>query len=116
MKKFIAAFLTSIFCFSIFSCAESTYKLPWDQFCSKGLERIELQFEDKKYILNLLNQSKWENDVSKCDCDFDFYTQRQKVGYHSECGIFNDYTRKKHTKVTEEQRLKINKVLQNSTL
>ena len=108
MKKLFIAILTILsFIFGV-GCAQKTYELPWDQFCSKGMEVIELELEDKKYIIKLLNESKWENDLAKCDCDFAFHPQRQRVEYHSECGTFNDVTSGKSTKVTEEQRLKIN--------
>ena len=111
MRRIIALILISISCLSMAACAAKTYRLPWDQFCSKGMDIIELEAKDKKYIIDLLNAIEWQNDVSKCDCDFAFHTQKQNVGYHSECGIFNDYTRGKHSRVTEAQRIKINTIL-----
>ena len=111
MRKVILFILSVLFIFAVSACSNRVYELPWDTFCSKEFDIIELELEEKKYIINLLNEGDWQYDVTKCACDYSFHPQKQSVGYHSECGIFNDYTRKKHIKVTEEQRLKINEFL-----
>ena len=58
-----------------------------------------------------LNEGAWETKLSNCDCDYYFVTQKQRIQYHSECGMFNDITNGKVLKITEEQRLKINSFL-----
>jgi hypothetical protein len=111
VKKLVVLFLTIIFLFSLSSC--KVYKLPWDQFCAtvENPREVELDYEDRKYIIDIFNSGRWRLDNSKFASDFMFYPQAQEVGYHSECGIFNDYTRKRYLKVSEEQRQKINDIL-----
>ena len=111
MKKIIAIILTMFLSFNFSSC--KVYKLPWDQFCAtvENPREVELDYEERKYIIDIFNSGRWQLDNSKCASDFKFYPQAQEVGYHSECGIFNDYTRKRHLKVSEEQRQKINDIL-----
>ena len=94
-----------------------TYERPWDQFCFE-LEgelnvnkEVALSSEDIDFILDILNSGTWINDLSNCACDYVFYTAKQEVRYHSECGTFNDYTNKRSMTVTEEQRQKINSIL-----
>lgn len=111
MKKLISGLLTIILLFSLFGCREKTYKLPWDQFCSMGTSTIELNGEEREYIIDLLNALEWKDGTPNCLCDFTFYPQAQKVNYHSSCGTFNDVTRGKAAKATEEQRLALNKIL-----
>ena len=72
---------------------------------------MELESNEKKYIIGLLNEGAWETELSNCDCDYYFVTQKQRIQYHSECGMFNDITNGKVLKITEEQRLKINSFL-----
>lgn len=95
-----------------------TYERPWDQFCFE-LEgelnvnkKVALSSEDIDFILDILNSGTWINDLSNCACDYVFFTSKQEVRYHSECGTFNDYTNKRSMTVTEEQRQKINSILQ----
>ncbi len=110
MKKIIALFLTCLFCLSVVGCSEKTYQLAWDGFCYTASEHqvVEMKAEDKKYVINLLNKATWEAGLENCECDFYFSMQSQRVEYHSECGTFHDMTNGKSTKVTQEQRLKIN--------
>lgn len=112
MRKNVVLLLVVVFCLSLFGCSEKTYQLAWDGFCYTASDSsIELGTDDKEYIIDLLNSATWENDLSNCDCNFYFITQKQRIEYHSDCGIFNDTTNKKSHKVTEEQRLKINEIL-----
>ncbi|MBO4413787.1 MAG: hypothetical protein J5830_03690 [Clostridia bacterium] len=117
MKRvIITALLCVLMLFTAAGCGK-TYERPWDQFCFE-LEgeldvnkEVALSSEDIEYILGILNNGTWINDLSNCGCDYVFYTAKQEVRYHSECGTFNDYTNKKSMKVTEEQRQKINGIL-----
>ncbi len=113
MKKCIVLVLTVIVVLGFAGCGGNTYELPHDQFCySVDLSAvIELETEDKSYIVDLLNEASWVNDLSNCDSDFVFYTQNQEVSYHSECGTFNDITNKKSMTVSEEERVAINTAL-----
>ena len=115
MKKLISGLLTIMLLFSLFGCREKTYKLPWDQFCSTGTSTIELNGEKREYIIDLLNALEWQDGASNCLSDFTFYPQAQRVEYHSTCGTFNDVTRGKTAKATEEQRLKLNEILRLDT-
>ena len=114
--KQIKSLLFAILAFLILVLASGcgkTYELPWDQFCIKidGSKEIVLSTEDKSFIIDLLNKGNWVSDLTECDSDFVFYTQKQEVRYHSECGTFNDYTNKRSFTVSEEQRQRINEIL-----
>ncbi len=113
MKKIFALLLTCLLCLSVVGCSEKPYQAAWDGFCYTATEHqaVEMKSEDRKYIINLLNEAVWETNIEDCECDFYFSLQRQRVEYHSECGTFNDITNGKSTKVAEDQRLKINTIL-----
>ena len=113
MKKIFALLLTCLLCLSVVGCSEKPYQAAWDGFCYTATEHqaVEMKSEDRKYIINLLNEAVWETNIEDCECDFYFSLQRQRVEYHSECGTFNDITNGKSTKVAEEQRIKINSIL-----
>ncbi len=118
MKRAIITVLAFvILLLTVVGCGK-TYEKPWDQFCFQLREgeldvnkEIALSSEDIEYILSIMNSGKWINDLSECDCDFVFYTAKQEVRYHSECGTFTDCTNKRSMTVTEEQRQKINSIL-----
>ena len=103
MKKLIALVLLLLCVLGVVGCMSKTYELPHDQFCYSvdGAQAYELDSADKQYLIDLLNSAS----------DFVIYTQKQEVRYHSECGTFTDYTNKKSTTVSEEQRATINAVL-----
>jgi len=123
MKKIITLLLLLIISLNLFGCSEKasgntsekTYRLAWDGFCygPSGFN-VKLEGTESKYILDLLNNSVWENGLVDCDYDFYFLTQRERIIYHSLCGTFNDTTNEKVLKVTEEQRLEINGFLKDS--
>lgn len=89
------------------------YEAPDDEFCysADGTQTYELSADDRQYVINLLNNASWIDDFSNCASDFIFYTQHQEIQYHSDCGTFNDYTNKRCTTVSEEQRNTINSML-----
>lgn len=113
MKKILALLLICLFSISVVGCSEKPYLAAWDGFCYTSAEHhaVEMESEDRKYIIDLLNKAVWETNLEDCECDFYFSLQRQRVEYHSECGTFNDITNGKNTKVAEDQRLKINTIL-----
>ena len=113
MKKILILLLICLFSLSVVGCSEKPYQLAWDGFCYTVAEHqaVAMESEDKKYIIDSLNKAVWETNLENCECDFYFSLQRQRVEYHSECGTFNDITNGKSTKVTEEQRIKINSIL-----
>ena len=112
MKKILSFLLICLFSLSIVGCSEKPYQAAWDGFCYTAEHHaVEMESEDRKYIIDLLNKAVWETNLEDCKCDFYFSLQRQRVEYHSECGTFNDITNGKSTKVAEDQRLKINTIL-----
>ena len=116
LRKLVALSLIFMLSLTLFGCSEKTYQLAWDGFCYTAEHQpVDMEFEGKKYIINLLNKAVWEANAEDCECDFYFSLQRQRVEYHSECGMFNDITNGKSTKVTEDQRLKINTILSPDT-
>ena len=65
--------------------------------------------EPKRFLVDLLNNSRWHNDVAKCDCDYTVMMKNQReIFYHSECGTFIDYDLDKSLTVSEEDRVKLN--------
>ena len=118
MKKFIAFLSVLLSLLPLCGCAERTYELAWDGFCytAETYEQpVELDPKDKNYIIGILNNATWVNDLAKCEADFVFVTQKQRVNYNCECGIFNDTTSGKSATVSEEERTAINSILSAST-
>ncbi len=117
MKKFVSFTLSMVFILGLVGCSSKSYELPHDQFCyayespTDRTREVELRKADKNYIVDLLNEGSWIDDLSNCGSDFVFYTQKQEVRYHSECGTFNDVTNKKSMTVSKEQRTTINAFL-----
>ena len=64
MRRIIALILISISCLSLAACAAKTYRLPWYQFCSKGMDIIELEAKDKKD--NMLNEIVDDENIDFC--------------------------------------------------
>ena len=118
MKKHLAFLLVLLTLIPLAGCAEQTYELAWDGFCytAEAQEQpVELDPKDKNYIIGILNDAAWVNDLAKCPADFVFVTQKQRVNYNCECGVFNDITRGRSTTVSEEQRVTINNILKSSS-
>lgn len=112
MKKLIvfALVLACLLCFV--GCGKLTYKLPHDQFCYsvESNQPYELSYEDKQYIIDILNSATWINGMTNCYSEIVFYTQEQEVRYSS-CGVFSDYTNKVFVTVSDEQRDTLNEML-----
>ena len=118
MKKCLAFLFVFLILLPFCGCAERTYELSWDGFCytAEAYEQpVELDPKDKNYIVDILNNATWVNDLAKCEADFVFVTQKQRVNYNCECGVFNDITGGRSTTVSEADRLKINAILKNAT-
>ena len=113
MKKLMVFVLVSVITLSMVGCANKKYELPHDQCCysADGSQIYELNNGDMQYVIDILNNASWVNDLGNCCSEFVFYTQKQEVRYHSVCGTFNDYTNKRCTTISEEQRATINKML-----
>lgn len=110
MKRLSVIALSLILIFAIVGCSEPIYELPWDHFCyyADGGGAIELEPEEKRFIIDLLNSGDWYDELAKCPADIEFAPQRQSVGYCTEEGIFNDFTREKSLKISEEDRITVN--------
>lgn len=113
MNKLIVLVSVFVIVLGMVGCTNKAYDLPHDQFCysADGSQTYELNNDDKQYIIDLLNNASWINDLSNCGSDFVFYTQEQEIRYHSVCGTFNDYTNHKCTTVSTEQKTIINTML-----
>ena len=118
MKKYLAFLFVFLSLLPLCGCAERTYELAWDGFCytAETYEQpVELDPKDKKYIIDILNNATWVNDLAKCPADFVFVTQKQRVNYNCEGGVFNDITSGRSATVSEEERTTINSILSAST-
>ena len=113
MKKIVAFLMVSVLVLCMVGCAVTTYKLPDGTFCTSydGTKTYELNQMEKLYIIDILNNASWMDDVPNCHGDFMFHTQDQKINYHPEHGMFVDYTNGKCTELTEEQCIAINAML-----
>ena len=113
MKKFVASITVILLLLCLGSCAKKVYQLPWDHFCysADGTDIIELDADEKSYIIDLLNEGDWYGEIAKCTTDYKFSAQAQSLGYNCQEGIFNDFTLNRSLKVSEEDRLIINEFL-----
>ena len=110
MKRIITAVLIIICILSLIGCGEREYELPWDHFCysAENGGAIELEPNEKKFIINLLNKGNWYGELAKCTADVKFTTKKQSLGYSVDEGIFNDFTCAKSLRISENERLIIN--------
>ena len=119
MKKCLAFLFVFLILLPFCGCAERTYELSWDGFCyvpGEPYEQpLELDPKDKNDIIDILNSATWYGDLAKCPADFIFVTQKQRIHYNCESGVFNDITRGKSTTLSEEDRAKINSILKSAT-
>ena len=105
MKKVIALCLTIVLSiFALISCSFNHYK----PICIKYQKSDYAAYGDA-FLGNLLNNSKWHNDVAKCECDYTIRMENDReIFYHSESGTFVDYDLNKSLTISEEDRVKLN--------
>ena len=119
MKKCLAFLFVLLTLIPLCGCAERTYELAWDGFCyvpgEPYEEAVELGPKDKNDIIDILNNATWYGDLAKCPADFIFVTQKQRIHYNCESGVFNDITGGKSTTLSVEDRAKINSILKSAT-
>ena len=110
MKKLLALCLMLIVLSTslLTSCVVNNYK----PICLKYQDSDYAAYTDgepKSFLVDLLNNSKWHNDIAKCDCDYTIIMKNNReIFYHSECGTFIDYGLDKSLTVSEEDRVKLN--------
>ncbi len=104
-----AVLLTVAICF-FSGCAKREYELPWDHFCYSANDGsvIELDSEEKNYIIDLLNNGEWYGEIAKCTQDVIFATKQQSIGYCINEGIFNDFTQNKSLRLSNEDKKSVN--------
>ena len=74
-------------------------------------KEVSLSESDKEYIASVLNSNTWSDGFTDCIFDYIFKTQKEEIRYSSSCGTFNDYTNKRYLILGEDQRQKINDIL-----
>ena len=110
MKKLLALCLMLIVLSTclLTSCSVNNYK-PISLKYQNSDYAAYTDGEPKSFLVDLLNNSKWHNDVAKCDCDYTVMMKNtREIFYHSECGTFIDYDFDKSLTVSEEDRVKLN--------
>ncbi|MBQ7344044.1 MAG: hypothetical protein IJW53_04690 [Clostridia bacterium] len=109
MKKILALCLMIVLSMSLLtSCSINTYKPISIKYQNSDYAPYP-DGEHKTLLVDLLNNSKWHNDVAKCDCDYTVIMKNDReIFYHSECGTFIDYDFNKSLTVSEEDRVKLN--------
>ena len=109
MKK-IVLYLVSVvlLIFVLSSCSINNYKpisIKYENFDYAPYT----DGEPKTFLIDLLNNSKWIDDVAKCECDYTIIMKNyREIYYHSECGTFIDYDFNKSLTISEEDRVKLN--------
>ena len=105
MKKLVALCLTAVLCLCcLSSCGTNNYKT----ICIKH-QNSDYAAYGEAFLNNLLNNSKWHNDVAKCECDYTIRMENDReIFYHSECGTFIDYDINKSLTVREKDRVELN--------
>ena len=105
MKKSLALCLAVILLISLLtSCGFNKYK-P----ISIKYQNSDYAAYGEAFLANLLNNSKWRNDIAKCECDYTILMENgREIFYHSESGTFIDYDFNKSLTVSEENRVKLN--------
>ena len=110
MKKILALCLTVIVLsiFLLTSCGVNNYK----PISLKYQNTVGAAYDDeehRKFLMDILNNGRWHNDVAKCECDYTVIMKNDReIAYHSECGTFIDYDFGKSLTVSEEERMKLN--------
>ncbi len=109
MKKLLALCLVIVLTISLLtSCSINNYKPISIKYQNSDYAAYN-DGEPKTLLIDLLNNSKWHNDVAKCDCDYTVIMKNMReIFYHSECGTFIDYDFNKSLTVSEEDRVKLN--------
>ena len=112
MKKVIAlCLMIVVLVISVLtSCSINNYK----PICIK-YQNFDYAACGEAFLTNLLNNSKWHNDVAKCECDYTIRMENEReIFYHSECGTFIDYDFNKSLTISEGDRVKLNTCFVNS--
>lgn len=111
MKKLLALWLTIVLLISLLtSCGFNKYK-P----ISIKYQNSDYAAYGEAFLANLLNNSKWHNDVAKCECDYTILMENgREIFYHSESGTFIDYDFNKSLRISEENRVKLNDCFLNA--
>ena len=111
MKKLLALWLTIVLLISLLtSCGFNKYK-P----ISIKYQNSDYAAYGEAFLTNLLNNSKWHNDVAKCECDYTILMENgREIFYHSESGTFIDYDFNKSLRISEENRVKLNDCFLNA--
>lgn len=113
MKKTVLK--VSVLCMLLLLLAGCSQKTEYSQDISCVIpslnKEVSLSESDKKYIASVLNGAAWTDGFTDCILDYIFKIQKEEIRYHSSCGTFNDYTNKRYLTVAEEQRQKINDIL-----
>lgn len=79
-----------------------------------GSAAIELREEDAAVISGYL-EGEWINDLTDCLHDCVLNIDGKQLRYHSDCGTFTDMENVRTLTVSEEDRIAINKILENYT-
>ena len=109
MKKIVLCLVSIVLSiFVLSSCSINNYK-PISIKYKNSSYAPYTDGESKTFLIDLLNNSKWINDVAKCGCDYTIIMKNDReIYYHSECGTFIDYDFNKSLKISEEERIKLN--------
>ena len=104
MKKIVLCLVSIVLSiFVLSSCSINNYKPISIKYKNSSYA------QSKTFLIDLLNNSKWINDVANCGCDYTIIMKNDReICYHSECGTFIDYDLNKSLTISEKDRIKLN--------
>lgn len=117
MKRLLVSIILLILVLGITGCKLQIYQLPDGQFCTSASDgsEIELETEEKEFVINLLNEGKWYGEIAKCPADYCFNVGFWSVKYCCESGVFNDFILHRSLKISDEDRNTVNDFLNCSS-
>lgn len=87
----------------------------WRVFSSDNNEKFsqEPAKNVESYIISLLNEGKWTEELCECANDYKFTIDGKTVEYSTSCGSFYDRDRVKTLELSKEQRTQLNEYLKS---
>lgn len=77
---------------------------------------LQMSKDQAQFIIQVWNDSVWEDDVSKTAYDFVFHCGDREVRYCYDAGIFNDWTNNKHMVLSSDMREQVNATINKFTV
>ena len=116
LKRILPMTLVVLMIISLTSCSNPKFEHPISvsKQTDGDLKSVMLDYEND-LMLELLNKSKWVDDIPNCGYDYEFeFGAHNVLRYHSECGTFIDTENSRSLTVSEQDKNTINESLNRS--